>query len=255
MELIPDLKRAICALFEVHEDAGGVQRVVTPLEYPGSSDKVVVRVRPRDGYLRIDENGEAALYASMQGGDMTSESIKRWAEELQNTMHIEFDDDEVIKAEVNDPRLVSPYIFHVASASQQLFAIATSQKERSPSDFKERVAQVVQEVCDALKLTVRHDVELPIAGGLEADHVIGELDNPAIPPLIIVAASSATRLLEAEIIHMQYLYTQQSGFVLAVAESEKVVGKKQFHRANYYTGKTVEFSASDFGQLLRQQLH
>ena len=54
---------------------------------------------------------------------------------------------------------------------------------------------------------------------------------------------------------MQYRYTKQRGFILAVAESEKVVGKKQFHRANYYTGKTVEFSACDFGQLLREQLH
>jgi len=255
MELMPDLKRTICALFEVHDDANGVQRIVTPLEYPGSSDKVIVRVRPRDGYFQVDENGEAALYASMHGGDVASESVSRWSEELQANSLIEFDDDEVIKAEIKEARLIAPYIIHIAAASQQLFALATSQKERSPSDFKDRVAQVVQEVCEALKMPVQHGVELPIAGGLEADHVIGELNNPSIPPLIVIAASSATRLLEAEIIHMQYRHTQQRGFVLAVAESEKMVGKKQFHRANYYTGKTVEFSAYDFGQLLREQLH
>ena len=255
MELIPDLKRAICALFEVHDDAEGVQRVVTPLEYPGGSDKVVVRVRPRDGYLQIDENGEAALYASMHGGDIASESVNRWAEELQNTSLIEFDDDEVIKAEIKDTRLIAPYIFHVAAASQQLFALATSQKERSPSDFKERLADVVREVCEALQMPVQHGVELPIAGGLEADHLIGDPSNPAMTPLIVIAAPSATRLLEAEIIHMQYRYTRQRAFVLAAAESEKLVGKKQFLRANYYTGKTVEFSAYDFGQLLREQLH
>ena len=56
-------------------------------------------------------------------------------------------------------------------------------------------------------------------------------------PLIVIAASSAARLLEAEVIHMQYLYTQQPGFVLAIAESEQAVGKKQFKRANFYTGK------------------
>ena len=209
MELIPDLKRAICALFEVHDDAEGVQRVVTPLEYPGGSDKVVVRVRPRDGYLQIDENGEAALYASMHGGDIASESVNRWAEELQNTSLIEFDDDEVIKAEIKDTRLIAPYIFHVAAASQQLFALATSQKERSPSDFKERLANVVREVCEALQMPVQHGVELPIAGGLEADHLIGDPSNPAMTPLIVIAAPSATRLLEAEIIHMQYRYTRQ----------------------------------------------
>ena len=37
---------------------------------------------------------------------------------------------------------------------------------------------------------------------------------------------------------MQYHYTKQRGFVSAVAESKKVVRKKQFHRANYYMGKT-----------------
>ncbi len=255
MELIPDLKRTICSLFEVHEDESGVQRIITPLEYPGSTDKVVVRVRSRANHLQIDENGEAALYASMHGGDVETDAIQRWTEELQSSMHIEFDADEVIKAEVKDHRLVAPYIFHIAAASQQLFAMATSQKERSPNDFKDRVAEVVRDVCDALQLPVQHRVELPIAGGLEADHLIGQINHPTIPPLIVIAASSATRLLEAEVIHMQYRYTKQPGFVLAVAESEQVVGKKQFHRANYYTGKTVAFSAYDFGQLLREQLH
>ena len=60
----------------------------------------------------------------------------------------------------------------------------------------------------------QHNVEQPTSGGLEAN------------------------LLEAEVIRMQYLYTKQRGFVLAAAESEKVLGKKQFHRANYYLGKT-----------------
>ena len=255
MELVPDIKRAICALFEVHEDDDGVQRVVTPLEYPGSGDKVVVRIRPRNGFLQIDENGEAAFYASMHGGDISSESVNRWSEELEATTELEFDDEEIIKTLVTDPRLVAPYIIHIAAASQQLFALATSQKERTPSDFKEQVAQIVREVCSAINVPVRHGVELPIAGGLEADHVVGDVNDPNIAPLIVVAASSATRLLEAEIIHMQYRYTQQKGFVLAVAESEKIVGKKQFHRANYYTGKTVEFSAYDFGQLMREQFH
>lgn len=254
MELIPDVKRAICSLFEVYEDERGVQRIVTPLEYPGSGDKVVVRVRPRSGSLQIDENGEAALFASMQGGDVSSESVARWSEELELTTKLQFDD-EVIKALVTDPNMVAPYIIHVAAASQQLFALATSQKERNPSDFKDQVAQIVKEVCTAIKVPVQHDVELPIAGGLEADHLIGDMANPSTIPLIVIAASSPTRLLEAEIIHMQYRYTQQKGFVLAVAETEKIVGKKQFHRANYYTGKTVEFSAYDFGQLLREQVH
>ncbi len=251
MELVSDLKHAICALFEVVEDEGGVQRVITPLLYPGSNDNVVVRVRPRAESMQIDENGEAALYASLHGGDTESESIVRWAEELRANTSLEFTDDEVIQAEVRNLQMVAPSILHVAAASQQLFALATSHKERSTSDFKARVSAIVQEVSAALSLRLQNDVELPIAGGLEADHVIGE----SASPLIVIAATSATRLLEAEVIHMQYRYTNQPGFVLAVAESDKVVGIKQFHRANYYTGKTVQFSAYDFAQLLRQHLH
>lgn len=250
MELNKNLKHAICSLFDVHEDAQGVQRVITPLEYPGSSDKVVVRVRPRDGYFQIDENGEAALYASMQGGEIDSEAVARWSEDLQSTCGVSLEDGEQLQAEITDPQRVAPAIFHVAAAAQQMFALATSYKERAASDFKDRVAQVVMEVAKALGLPLRSNVELPFAGNMVADHVI---DHST--PLIIIAASSTARLLEAEVIHMQYLYTKQPGFVLAIAESELAVGKKQFLRANFYTGKTVPFMPLELGQLMRQQLH
>ncbi|ERJ35080.1 hypothetical protein L810_2224 [Burkholderia sp. AU4i] len=78
-----------------------------------------------------------------------------------------------------------------------------------------------------------------------ADHVI---DTPE--PLIVVAANSAARLLEAEVIHMQYRMQKIPGFVLAVVENQKVVGKKQFERANYFTGKTVTFDDNDLKSLV-----
>jgi len=78
MELTTDLKRDICALFDVHEDASGTQRIVTPLEYPGSGDRVVVRARPRDGHWVIDENDEAAKYARMTGSELNNNMIQRW---------------------------------------------------------------------------------------------------------------------------------------------------------------------------------
>lgn len=57
MVITSDLKRAICSLFEVYADEDGVQRIVTPLEYPGSNDRIVVRVRQSgDGQgFKIDE--------------------------------------------------------------------------------------------------------------------------------------------------------------------------------------------------------
>lgn len=249
MDFAPGLKQTICALFEVHEDSTSVQRIVTPLEYPGSNDKVVIRVRQRAHGFEIDENGEAALYASMHGGDVDSELVQRWAEDLSQTAGLDYSD-ETLVASLSDQRLIAPAIFQVATAAQQLFALATSHKERAASDFKERVAEVVAEIADALNLPHRSNVELPFAGNMVADHVIDHAT-----PLIVIAASGTTRLLEAEVIHLQYRYTQQPGFVLAIAESERAVGKTQFKRANFYTGKTVDFNPPDLKQLLRQQLH
>jgi hypothetical protein len=143
---------------------------------------------------------------------------------------------------------------HLAAASQQLFALATAHKERSSSDFKARLLTVIQEVCAQLQVPVVHDAVLPIGGDWIADHLVGDPNNLLRPPLIVIAATSATRLLEAEVIHMQYRHLKQRGFVLAVAESSKAVGIKQFNRANYYTGKTVEFSGHDLRQLMTEQL-
>lgn len=252
-----ELKRDICGLFEVQDDDAGVLRVITPLEYPGSNDKIVVRIRPDDAGFQIDENGEAAFYAALAGGELGGENIERWAHELEQNSNLILKNEEVIAAFTKDTRLLAPYIFHVASASQQLYALATSYKERSPSDFKQRLAQVVEEVCSALSLPVKHDFELPIPGGFLADHIIENPKNTSQPPLIMIAATGATRLLEAELIHSQYRANKNryAGYILAVAENEKTVGVKQFQRASYYTDKTVVFNPGDMDYLLREQMH
>jgi len=250
MELTFDLKRAICGLFEVHADEKGVQRIVTPLEYPGSGDQIVIRVRPtKDGY-KIDDNGEASLYASMAGGDVESDAVARWAEETLHMSPATFSEDEVISATTPDERLTASYIFRVAEAAQQLFSIATARGPKKVSDFRERLASVMIETARSLGVTLRSDVELPIAGGMKADYIIDHDE-----PLLLVAATNATRLLEAEIIHVQYRLEKKPGFVLAIAESQTAVGKTQFERANYYTGKTVIFSEANLPKLIEHQLH
>jgi hypothetical protein len=244
-ETTTNLKQAICSLFEVYSDKSGVQRVVTPLEYPGSNDQVVVRVRPVEGGFSIDENGESAFYASLSGGDIEAEAVERWAAELLTP--VTFTDDEVIKAFTSDERLVAPYVFRVAEAAQQLHAIATCRAERQVSDFRDRVKEIVQEIAKALHVEVESNKELPIAGGLTADHVLSTKI-----PLIIVTATSATRLLEAEVIFMQYRSEKKPAYVLAIAENQQSVGKKQYERANYYTDKTVIFNPDSLRQLVAQ---
>lgn len=249
MELVSDIKHAICTLFEVYSDAKGGHRVVTPLEYPGSGDKIVIRVRPCGNGFSLDENGEAALYASMAGGDTETENVARWASELENYSPARYsEEDESIRIYTNNQSLIAPYIFRIAEAAQQLFSISTSRTERQASTFKDRVAAVVFETATKLNLAFRSDYDLPIAGGLTADYYI-----ESAVPLIVIAATSTTRLLEAEVIHMQYRMNKMSGFVLAVTESQSSVGKRQFERANYYTGKTVSFIPHDLEQLITIQ--
>lgn len=251
MVIASNLKHAICALFEVHSDSDNVQRIVTPLEYPGSSDRIVVRVRSTNTGIALDENGEAALYSTMAGGDISSELVARWASDLSTFSPAHFDfETETISIITEDQRLVAPYIFRIAEAAQQLYSISTARADRQASDFKDRVSTVIEQTARKLDVRYKSNFELPIAGGLMADHY---LETPV--PMIVIAATSVTRLLEAEVIHMQYKMNQKPGFVLAIAESQAAVGKRQFERANYYTGKTVSFNPHDLEQLVTLQAH
>lgn len=246
--LTDDLKRGICALFEVHADELGVQRVVTPLEYSGSGDNIVVRVRPRNGYYQIDDNGEASFVAALNGGNPESELIQRWATALAETSPVSVNEDEYVVAQATDGRLIAPYVLKVAAAAQQLYSFAFARQERQPSDFREQLYATIKDIVDQTNLYWRENVSLPIMGDLTADHVLGTDDKP----FIIIAANSTTKLLEAELIHMQYKQEQRPAFVLAVAESQAAVTKKQFERALYFTDKTVTFEPGNLATLLRQ---
>jgi len=249
MELTRTIKQAICALFEVHSDENGVQRIVTPLEYSGSGDRIVVRVRPEEHGFSIDENGESALYANMADGDVELESVQRWLAELPDHSPVSADENEILRAHAPDERLIPAYIFRVAEAAQNLYALATARQPRKESDFKIKVAQAVEAAAQKVGFKYGTDVELPIAGEFKADHVIY---SPT--PLIVIAASGIQRLLEAELIHMRYQQENMPGFVLAAVESQRAVGTKQFERANYYTGKTVSFNPLDFSTLIASQI-
>lgn len=249
MVIASDIKKRICSLFEVIDDEAGVQRVITPLAFSAGGDFIVVRVRPNpDGSFLIDENGEAAMLATMSGGDTESDAVVRWADELRLASPVSYQD-ELLSATAHSESEIAPLIFRVADAAQQLFALAVTRLSRQTNDFKARVAQVFEAASHELDFSYQKDVELPIAGGMQADFYI-----PAQRPLIVIAASSLPRLLEAEIIHMQYQLSKLPGTVVAVAESQNAVGKKQFERANYYTDKTVSFDANNMRQLIAHHL-
>jgi hypothetical protein len=249
MELISsNLQHSICQLFKVVADERGVQRVITPLEYPSSGDQVVIRVRPMESGFQIDENGDSALYAAMAGGDIDSDAVSRWSEELMSFSPVQMQDDDVLSAWAPTEKHIAPYIIRVAEAAQQLHAIATSKAERKTSDFKTRLEKIVWSSALNHSRVIRKDEILPIAGGLEADHYLeSEI------PVIIIAASSPARLLEAEVIFMQYRAEKRPGRVIAIAESQASVGKKQFERAGYYTDRAVAFDEAAVGTMLDRE--
>ncbi|WP_175163441.1 hypothetical protein [Paraburkholderia fynbosensis] len=138
----------------------------------------------------------------------------------------------------------------MAEEAQQLHAIGaieTAQTERQASYFEARLTDIVKSVAADLQLRYEKDIQLPIAGGLVADHLL----QSQTPP-IVVAAASAARLLQAEVIHMQCRMERNPGFVLAVVEDRNVLDKHQFEHANYYTGKTVTSTNKTFVRCSRR---
>jgi len=251
MELTAELKRSLSGVFDVQE-AGNVVRVVTPLHYRADGDQIVVRVRraPGGGWL-LDENGEAAFYASLGGANLETESMARWAEALAEHGAVSFDvEAEELTARVADDALLAPAVLRLAEAAHELYSVATATRpERKPGDLKERVVSTAVEVAQRMKKTYSVDAELPISGGFVADVLI---EDEA--PLIVIAAATTPRLLEAEVAHMQYRAQGLPGFVLAVVDSNQAIPRKQVERANYYTGKTVSYAPRDLDQLIGAHL-
>lgn len=238
------MRNAIKSLFDVKTD-GSVSRVIMPVEYQGSGDNVIIRVRKRDNGYLIDDNGEAAFNVRLAGFEPNNDLMAQYKETFFKTSPVEFDEDgETISAFTGEEKLIAPYVFRVAEAAQAYYSISTARALRENSGFKEALREVIKSIVDEKEL--KTDFTLPIVGGWTADFYI-EKDVP----LIIIAATSTQRLLEAQMIYMQYKMEAKGGKVFAIAEKQQAVGKKQFERANYFTDKTVVFDKNNLPELLK----
>lgn len=63
MKIQTDIKQRICGLFEVTETEDGGWCVVTPLQYSGSNDHVVIHIQAMDTGWRLHDNGDAIFNA------------------------------------------------------------------------------------------------------------------------------------------------------------------------------------------------
>ena len=120
------------------------------------------------------------------------------------------------------------------------------------NDFRERVLAALSEVAAATGVALQFDQVIDEAGSLVADAVLG-----VSSPLLVIAASSVERLMEAELIYLRRKLSSTPGFVCAVVPSAKAIGQKHYSRANYYTDKALEFDgwAPAFCEFARSQAH
>jgi len=130
MKPVTDLQLSLCVLFgaqvDEYTDENNGQRNVTPMRYSESRDHIVIRVRPTPTAIQIDEAGDAAMYAALAGGNTATEHLARWAKALAETSPVRIDANEVLLATKTDQRWVPEYVFRVAEAAQQFYALATA---------------------------------------------------------------------------------------------------------------------------------
>ncbi|MDT3669000.1 MAG: hypothetical protein ROZ37_01555 [Aromatoleum sp.] len=224
-----ELRQVMCGAFEVSEE-GEVLLVRTPFGVDFNDD-LVLRVRPASGGFRIDDNGDTLLALALNGAAPDPDRV------LEAAGDIEFDEEDgSLVAQVGSLAAVGEAVFRVAEAALRVHAACRPRERMPASDLKSRVVELLSQVAVESGVSLRLDEVVEEAGSLTADAVLGEHD-----PLIVIAASSVERLMEAELLFLRRQISRRPGYVCAVVSSAAAIGRKHFARANYYTDKAVEF--------------
>jgi hypothetical protein len=215
-------------------------RLITPWRYD-DGDQVVVFVTPHGEDWRADDNGEGLFRLAGAGIDPASERVQARLQALTQILGVHLDDDgEQIYAVASTPNLESAALA-VAEASAQLQGLTCLRPQaRQPSDFRERIIDLVETAARAAGVESRRDVPADASQSFLADVY---LCTPI--PLLVIAATSAQRLMEAEIIWLDAARRLAPVYVLATVESARDIGVAQYTRANYYTDKTVEYTGPE----------
>ena len=226
----------LCKDFSVKTTAEGIC-VVTPFSYD-DGDAIVVFVRPQgDEEYVIDDNGEAATRLMFEGLDLEVGTIQSWLFNLSRLHGIDWNKDSESLSTVCKKPLLERRILAIAEASAQMQALASLRRDYQKSNFKQAIINILQEIQLETRIEAKYNIPVDSAKQLFADAYF-----LSTPPLIIIAANNAERLLEAELIWSNARRENDPSFVLAVVETTASVGARQFQRANYYTDKTVELS-------------
>lgn len=228
-------------------DYGG--RLVTPWCYD-DGDQVVVFARREGINWRFDDNGEGLFRLAAAGVDPESDRVQARLAAFPSLMDVHLADDRESLYAVALPGEAERAALAVAEASAQVLALSALRQVAQPSDFRPRVVSIVEDVARRFGIEARRDVATDESQSLLADVY---LCSPT--PVLVIAATSTQRLMEAEIIWLDAARRQAPAYVLATVESARAIGINQYTRANYYTDKTVEFSgAKALGDLVAARL-
>ncbi len=245
------LSALLCSRFEVRDEEG-ILLVSTPFVFD-DGDRIIVFVRKSDdGYL-VHDNGEAALRLMFEGVDIDSKRVRRWMQQSNQLHGVAWsNDDEHLACYASSHEELGQAIMRVAEASTRMQAMAAIRDERSTgSEFKEMVKGLLGEIAKECDVEIGFDAPIDKYGVFTADALI-----EAKRPMAIIVATSAERLLEAEMIWLEARSRQANMYVLAVVEDESKVGRKHMKKAQYYTDKTVEFAGmqAPFLDLIRSNV-
>lgn len=241
---LAELRQAMCGAFRVEEEEG-VMLVRTPFGLDFGDD-LILRVRPEIGGYRVDDNGDTLLALALDGAAPDGDRV------LEVAGDIDFDpDDGSLVARVKNGKEVAEALFKIAGAALRVHAACRPRARSAPSDFKERVVDLLAELAVEMHVSIRLDEVVEPNGSLTADVVIGDKI-----PFIVIAASSVERLMEAELLYLRRQITQRPGYICAVVPSMRAIGPKHFQRANYYTDKAVEFDGwvAPFREFAQQRI-
>lgn len=224
-----ELRKAMCGAFDVTEE-GGVLLVRTPFGLDFNDD-LVLRIRPVDRGFQVDDNGDTMLTLALSGSAPEADRV------LEAAGDVEFDEEDgSLIARVENPVALGEAVFRVAGAALRVHSACRPRERTAASDLKSRVVELLSKVASETGVVLRLDEVVEEAGSLQADAVLGDDE-----PLIVIAAPSVERLMEAELLFLRRQISRRPGYVCAVVSSAAAIGRKHFTRANYYTDKTVEF--------------
>lgn len=225
-----------------------VTLVRTPLEFPGTNDNVVVRIRQsRYGYV-VDDGGDTDWFVTTAGSSLDTSSVRVALQHANENFGIEVNDDSVLLQRVEKENVLPWAVMRIAQTAVSLFSVATCRQERTLSEFKAELKSVLWEAAKETGFTVEENREIKGLPGQSADYSLIKEATPL--PVYVFAATDKARLCEAQLAFMSLRSLHSEAPVIAIAETQEKVGRKNFERAGYYTTKCLAYDKEAIPDLL-----